>query len=580
MSRQGSSSSILLRAVRVLFPVVFVVALFFVGSQWGPGWSMLPDILGLGKKSFCKFDIYLGPSGRWEGSWNRDALTRQQGRFLSSRFSFFSTGVNDGMVNEDGAEISVEELVLQLEREGKQVAGQRGEAEEELERQLLIGLANVGSFNTSDPLTLAFARLVENSLGHWTNIPGLAVGLGSKGMVKPQVFHAMALNEKLAPCIGHVRVVEGHVFFRYGSFLDAKEKLVPMNLSIQLLMDAIQKYELKALKAEFFINVCSEPQSMDNSLAPGKAGFPMLSSFITSGSTDILIPDPLDLHGFAPHATQSKPEFSQMVEKAVFRGPQSNFELKNGNHGAAPRMRLHFMTDVRPDLLDARVTMWGPHDHEEARSALVSSGFLMGENMEEEMRRKYKYNIVVDEAVGSNEMCYSLASSQVTVRQTSPFSQFFDPLILPGVHFVKVSHSFDDLFETVEWMREHDLSMKRVVARANEAAQWVCTWESRTLYWAVLLSKYVARAMEDPAAVEAPLKICDSAALQEVEPKQLVKGWCRLKALDPCFNFCPNADEETWHWLSGTSLQGVDRTDPFSSSHIKAATDGAVALAA
>lgn len=50
-----------------------------------------------------------------------------------------------------------------------------------------------------------------------------------------------------------------------------------------------------ALKAEFYLNVCDDPQSYDNSFTQTKSGFPLFSTQHTLGFTDILCPDPLDL---------------------------------------------------------------------------------------------------------------------------------------------------------------------------------------------------------------------------------------------------------------------------------------------
>ena len=61
--------------------------------------------------------------------------------------------------------------------------------------------------------------------------------------------------------------------------------------------------------------------------------------------------------------------FCQMKSLAVFRGPASNFDIQKRNHGSTAQFRLHKMSDVRPDLLDARVTKWG-HKQSKDKDAL------------------------------------------------------------------------------------------------------------------------------------------------------------------------------------------------------------------
>ena len=48
-----------------------------------------------------------------------------------------------------------------------------------------------------------------------------------------------------------------------------------------------------------------------------------------------------------------------MKSQAVYRSPASNFDVQKRNHGSSAQFRLHKMSDVRPDLLDARITKWG-----------------------------------------------------------------------------------------------------------------------------------------------------------------------------------------------------------------------------
>jgi len=58
----------------------------------------------------------------------------------------------------------------------------------------------------------------------------------------------------------------------------------------------------------------------------------------------------------------------------------------------------------------------------------------------EQQQREFKYALVVDETVGTRDMCAALSGPQAIVRHASGFSQFFEPLLLPGVHYMPVRH--------------------------------------------------------------------------------------------------------------------------------------------
>ena len=57
------------------------------------------------------------------------------------------------------------------------------------------------------------------------------------------------------------------------------------------------------------------------------------------------------------------------------------------------------------------------------------------------------------------------------IRQDSPFSQFFQTMLRPWVHFVPTGHNFEDLFARIEWARENDEQVQRMISAAHKAAR-------------------------------------------------------------------------------------------------------------
>lgn len=69
-----------------------------------------------------------------------------------------------------------------------------------------------------------------------------------------------------------------------------------------------------------------------------------------------------------------------------------------------------------------------------------AEGFRLGVPLTPEEMSRYKYNIVADDLVGTTGMCEALPRGQTILRQASPFRQFFDAMLLPGVHYVQADH--------------------------------------------------------------------------------------------------------------------------------------------
>ncbi|CAI5499875.1 unnamed protein product, partial [Closterium sp. Naga37s-1] len=122
--------------------------------------------------------------------------------------------------------------------------------------------------------------------------------------------------------------------------------------------------------------------------------------------------------------------------------PALELVLKEANWATSLRVRLHRMSDARPDLLDARLTMWGDKDGVDAKKLLLRHGVVLAEELDDvaERRRGCKYVLVVDEQIGTRDMCRALSGPQAVIRHVSGYTEFFDPLLLPGVHYAPVGH--------------------------------------------------------------------------------------------------------------------------------------------
>ena len=53
------------------------------------------------------------------------------------------------------------------------------------------GLHGFPSFNTSDPLTIMFAKILDRQMSAFAKIDGVGSGMGSSGMVRQEMLQAM-----------------------------------------------------------------------------------------------------------------------------------------------------------------------------------------------------------------------------------------------------------------------------------------------------------------------------------------------------------------------------------------------------
>ena len=149
-------------------------------------------------------------------------------------------------------------------------------------------------------------------------------------------------------------------------------------------------------------------------------------------------------------------------------------------------------------------------------------------------------------------------------------SLVFEPLLRPFVHNLPLDHRFKNLFAKVAWAQTHNLEMRKIVAPANAMAQWMCMWEGRRLYWAILLVKYQNLALEDPESVKAPEKLCQGRPIIARDlslPRDMPK--CGSEEVEKvkqpkCSFFCSGGRIESakWQWLEAKSLDGVKRVGP------------------
>ncbi|CAI5457936.1 unnamed protein product [Closterium sp. Yama58-4] len=388
-------------------------------------------------------------------------------------------------------------------------------AEAGLSKRLVRSLRDLRAFqriNVSTAVVQLFAEMVDHSLAPWSKIPASSNGMGQSGMVSPSLLRSIAMRPRFMSCAGHVRVVEGGVYFRLGGFIDNAYRLRRFLQMVKTIQLAVTRFELSSIAAEFFLNVCDLPISYDNDVGGQRAvGFPLMSTRTVEGSLDIAVPDPLDLNENInlPPPPETEIPWEEKESRAILRGPVSSLPLEDvPNWRANPLIRLQRLSEARPDLLDAKLYGWSRELDLEVRKRMKADGVAMQGRaaVEEAVPARFKYGIVAGSA-HHHQMCPILTTgAQVAIRQDSPYSEFFVPMLKPYVNFIPANRHFDNLVEKLRWAQNHDKHVRNMALAGKRVAKWACTKQGHALYWAILLIKYSRNAMEDPSLIRPPGK--------------------------------------------------------------------------
>ncbi|CAI5460279.1 unnamed protein product [Closterium sp. Yama58-4] len=438
------------------------------------------------------------------------------------------------------------------------------------EADVLGRVPQYGKFDLSAPMVGKYLKLIHKYLEPWQPIPGIESGLGHTGFVTPEALYRLARQPSIMSCCGHVKVINGKVFFRYEGFWHVYYRLNRFLQTVKMIQDAIDVYGLTDLRLEMIVNTCDHPQSFYSSHWSDRAGYPVMSMGFTVDTMDIPIPDPLDLtEDYTPDLSTQVP-WERKEARAVFRGKTTNFDMLDGNWGANPRVRLHRLSDVHSALMEAHINAWS-HAKPAVIKAMAEDGLLLAKRMNFTQFNAFKYQVIVDGGGGSCRTCGVLRSNQLSIRQETPLFQFYEPLLEDGVHWLVTTRTFSDLPAKIRWAQENDDAAQRLVHAANHMAQYACTWSGRRLYWALLLVKY-HDVLQDPSAITEPTanEICTKQPL--LQPPPNATNPALVHCADPeapkhqpdCAFFCAKATipDSGLIWLRADVLRGLKKIGP------------------
>ena len=189
--------------------------------------------------------------------------------------------------------------------------------------------------------------------------------------------------------------------------------------------------------------------------------------------------------------TRRQNPWSERLDTAYWRGSTTGGWYTLDNWPEKPRTILTNISRHRPDVVDAafvRCAQCDPGVWEQLQSAGLcqDSGAYPGAG---DLRAR-KFLVDIDGNACSFRFISLLGHGSVVFKVQPKYTEWFDSLILPYVHYIPIREDMSDLVDKLLWARRHDQEMERVSKAALEAYDMLIyerTWED---YLTEVLEKY------------------------------------------------------------------------------------------
>lgn len=210
-----------------------------------------------------------------------------------------------------------------------------------------------------------------------------------------------------------------------------------------------------------------------------------------SFNLQILMPDFEALAGYQRFSSlaYSNYPWQQKIEKGLWRGAPTGGIFTEDQWRSFPRSRLVLLSLEYPDWIDARFTSLSPEAA--ANPEMMAMPQLLGNYMNPDASLQFKYLIDVDGNSCAYSRCYwILLSDCLSIKQVTDNIQWYYGAIKPYEHYLPVEENLGDLFEKIQWAREHDEQAHEIARRATQFALDNLQEEHIYLYLFTLLQKY------------------------------------------------------------------------------------------
>lgn len=158
--------------------------------------------------------------------------------------------------------------------------------------------------------------------------------------------------------------------------------------------------------------------------------------------------------------------------KAIFRGSLSG-EITKTN----PRLRAVFLSEKRPDILDAKLVfdknyyLCKNNSYVKYTVDCPSTNFECGDIfMSLQKQTNYKYILHIDGFVSAWRMIWALYSHSVILKVDSDYVENFYRKLIPDVHYIPIKSDLSDLIEKIDWCICNDTECKIISENAYNFA--------------------------------------------------------------------------------------------------------------
>ena len=162
---------------------------------------------------------------------------------------------------------------------------------------------------------------------------------------------------------------------------------------------------------------------------------------------------------------------------AVFRGGSTGCGVTIETN---PRLRLANMSLTQPKsrdgvpYLDAGITNWNLRARKIQGNPFLTTinvedlTFGLVSPMSPQQQSRYKYIVNVDGHVTAFRLSIELNIGSVVLLVDSPWKIWYSTLLIPYKHYVPIKQDMSNLFEQIEWCKQHDTECLVITENARE----------------------------------------------------------------------------------------------------------------
>lgn len=229
-----------------------------------------------------------------------------------------------------------------------------------------------------------------------------------------------------------------------------------MTWTLQVLREAMVRWpELRALRAELFVNVGDSLLSTIDSMSRDMGAIPVFSFRSSIACLDVPVPDPVEFGSNGNYVMEADdgPPLMQREPRLVFRGSSSSLnEYHHDSWLIVPRLRFAALSRCFPHLIDAGVASRMKLGNNVSEAELEASiGAPRVETLDLAAKSHYRFVLDVDGGLGSSRKRGILASGYVTFFQHSPWSMWYEPLLAENVHYIGIDTYLHRLVDKITY---------------------------------------------------------------------------------------------------------------------------------